>query len=402
MDRSTLRPHIDREMPHLVAFRRDLHRHPELSYQERRTSARVHAELEALGIACRAGLAGGTGLIAHLPAATADHNDGAVALRADMDALPIEERTGREYASGTPGVMHACGHDGHTTILLGAARVLSRVERPRPVTLLFQPAEEGGAGADRLCREGALAGESGGGIGAPVSRIYGLHGWPQLPLGSVATRPGELLAATDDFVVAIRGVGGHAAFPHLARDPVLAGAHAVVMLQSIASRETSPLDAVVCTVARFTGGSASNIIPASVELEGTVRTLRASTRRDAKESFFRIVEGAAAAAGCRAEIRWDEGYPATINDAGLTERFFAVARSTLGPERVTLAPEPVMGGEDFSFYGRHVPACFFMLGLLPPGADPATTPKLHQAEFDFNDDALATGVEMMCRLALEG
>ena len=399
MSEPSLRDIVQAELPELVAIRHDLHRHPELGYEEDRTSGVVQRELTAAGVAFKAGVAR-TGVVAHLPA-TERTDRPAVALRADMDALPIVEATGRPYASCRPGVMHACGHDGHTTILIGVARALSRVpRRPNPVTLLFQPAEEGGAGGERMCDEGALLGDEGGGLGPRVGSVFGLHGWPQLPLGTVATRPGPLLAATDDFVVKVRGVGGHAAFPHLARDPVVAAAHVVTALQTLASRSASPLDSVVCTVGRIAGGCANNVIPPEVELVGTVRTLRAETRRMARERFFAIVEATAAAFGCRAEIDWQDGYPATVNDADLTERFFAVARDALGAERVALAPEPVMGGEDFSYYGRHVPACFYMLGLLAPGADPAAVPLLHQPEFDFNDDAIATGVEMMCRLAL--
>ncbi|MBK7403532.1 MAG: amidohydrolase [Phycisphaerales bacterium] len=394
------------ELPELVAFRHDLHRHPELSYEERRTSARVCEELEALGIAYKAGLARGTGVVAHLPATTGDlasaiAGRGAVALRADMDALPISECTGRPYASENPGVMHACGHDGHTTILLGAARVLSKLERrPNPVTFVFQPAEEGGAGGERMCDDGCLLGDEGGGLGAPVGRIFGLHGWPNVPVGTVATRPGPLLAATDDFVVRVRGTGGHAAYPHLSNDPIVAAAHVVTALQTIASRNVGPTDSVVVTVGRIGGGTANNVIPTCVELIGTVRTLRAETRRHARERFYKVVEHTAGAFGCRAEIDWEEGYPVTQNDAALTEHFFGVARAALGDSRVSVVEHPSLGGEDFSYYGRHVPACFFMLGLLPTGQDAATTPKLHQAEFDFNDDAIPTGVEMMCRLAL--
>ncbi|HZW09525.1 MAG TPA: amidohydrolase [Phycisphaerales bacterium] len=405
------------ELPELVAFRHDLHRHPELSYEEHRTSARVCEELEKLGIAYKAGLAKGTGVVAHLPATGGSGTGGravpavrphgserrasAVALRADMDALPIAERSGRLYSSENPGVMHACGHDGHTAILLGAARVLSKLDhRPNPVTFIFQPAEEGGAGGERMCDEGCLLGDEGGGLGPPIGRIFGLHGWPNVPLGTVATRPGPLLAATDDFVVRVRGIGGHAAYPHLAADPIIAAAHIVTALQSIASRNVGPTDAVVVTVGRIAGGTVSNVIPSSVELVGTVRTLRVETRRLARERLFAIVEQTAAAFGCRAEIDWEDGYPVTSNDAGLTEHFFAVAREALGERRVSVVEHPSLGGEDFSYYGRHVPACFYMLGLLPPGQDPATTPKLHQAEFDFNDEAIPTGVELMCRLAL--
>jgi amidohydrolase len=402
IETASLADAVAHELPELVAFRHDLHRHPELSYQERRTSARVCEELEKLGIPYKAGLAKGTGVVAHLPGTGGSTKSAtAVALRADLDALPISECTGRPYASETPGVMHACGHDGHTAILLGAARVLSKLDhRPNPVTFIFQPAEEGGAGGERMCDDGCLLGDEGGGIGARVGRIFGLHGWPNVPLGTIATRPGPLLAATDDFTVRVRGVGGHAAYPHLAADPIVAAAHTVTALQTIASRNVGPTDSVIVTIGRISGGTANNVIPTSVEFIGTVRTLRAETRRLARERFYRIVEQTASAFGCRAEIEWEEGYPVTHNDPALTEHFLSVAREAFGHDSVTLVEHPSLGGEDFSYYGRHVPACFYMLGLLPPGQDPATTPKLHQAEFDFNDDAIPTGVELMCRLAL--
>ncbi len=329
---------ISSELPELVAFRHDLHRHPELSYQEERTSARVREELDRLGIAYRAGVAG-TGIVAHLPAspgsesgasregATGGGAPGSVALRADMDALPITECTGRAYASETPGVMHACGHDGHTTILVGAARVLSRLEsRPNPVTFLFQPAEEGGAGGERMCEEGCLLGDEGGGLGAPVSRVFGLHGWPDVALGRVVTRPGPLLAATDDFVVRVRGTGGHAAYPHQTADPIVTAAQIITALQTVVSRNVSPTDPVVLTIGRIGGGTANNIIPSVVEFIGTIRTVNPATRRFAKERFYALVEGGARAMGCRAEIEWEDGYPVTMNDPGLTEAFFALAR----------------------------------------------------------------------------
>lgn len=395
---TTIRDRIARELPGLVEIRHDLHRHPELSYEERRTCDVVCAELERRGIAHRRGLARGTGVVAHIP--SSDRGDRpAVALRADMDALPIEERTGKAYASRTPGVMHACGHDGHVTILLGAARVLAALEqRPNPVTLVFQPAEEGGAGGEAMCDDGALLGEDGGGVGTRVGRIFGLHGWPNMPLGTIGTRPGPLLASTDDFEVIVHGVEGHAAFPHLASDPVLASAHVVTALQSIAARSVSPTDAVVVTVASIHAGGANNVIPASVRLTGTVRTLREATRALARRRFHEIVERTCEAQGCRGEVNWHEGYPVTRNDEALAGHVLDVGRAALGEERVELVPDAFMGGEDFSYYGRHVPACFFLLGLRPAGA--AEVAQLHQATFDFNDDAIGVGVEMMCRLAL--
>lgn len=393
-----LRALIRAELPELIAIRRDLHRHPELMFEEHRTAGVAARELKALGLEHKTGMARGTGVLGHLPASDGGDRP-AVALRADMDALPIREATGKEYASCTEGVMHACGHDGHTTILIGAARVLAKLEtRPNPVTFIFQPAEEGGAGGEKMCDDGALLGAGGGGLGTPVARVFGLHGWPQLPLGTVATRPGPMLAATDDFTVTITGEQAHAAYPHLSRDPIVASAHLITQLQTIVSRTTSPADMVVCTVGTIHAGTANNVIPRSVVMTGTIRTLTPATQASAREAFLRIIEQGAATLGCRAEVAWDDGYPATINDAGLAERVLEIAAEAVGPERTLRVANPSMGGEDFSYYGRHVPACFYFLGLR---AGEGPVPQLHQPEFDFNDDAIATGVEMMCRLALD-
>lgn len=398
---TALRSAIAAELPDLVRIRRDLHQHPELSWQEARTSAMVVRELSALGLRVKSGLAKGTGVVAHLPATTGSAGGGAtVALRADMDALPIVEATGKPYASRTEGVMHACGHDGHTAILLGAARTLARTPvRPNGVTFIFQPAEENGGGGEHMVNDGALKGDGGGGVGPKVDRIFGLHGWPSMTLGTVGTRHGALLAATDDFVVTIRGVGGHAAFFHVARDPIAATSHVIVALQTLASRGIDAREAFVCSVCQVNAGSANNIIPETCSFTGTIRTLSPAVRASARELFFRIVEHTAAAHGCKAEIEWQPGYPVTMNEHGATERFFSVARDALGGDRVAVMPTAFMGGEDFSYYGQHVPACFFCLGLTPAGQ--SAPANLHQPGFDFNDEAIGTGVELMCRLALQ-
>jgi amidohydrolase len=395
----TLDAAIAAALPKLRDIRHDLHKHPELSYQERRTSTVVQRELKIAGCRIKAHLGKGTGVLGYLPATNpVDESKGAVALRADMDALPITERTGKPYASTTQGVMHACGHDGHTTMLLGAAHVLSTLPRPRPVLFVFQPAEEGGGGADVMCKEGALKGEEAGGLGAPAQVIYGLHGWPTIEVGKVASKEGPLLAATDDFDVTIKGIQSHGAYPHFGRDPILASAHAITALQSIASRNVSPLDSIVVSVGAIHAGTADNIIPESCTFIGTIRTLRPETRALAKERFFRVMEHAARALGCEAHITWREGYPVTSNDSDATEKFFAIARSALGEGRVERVDAPTMGGEDFSYYGQAIPACFFLLGLKPRGA--ASYPTLHQPDFDFNDDALPVGVRTFCELAL--
>jgi amidohydrolase len=389
-----LRHMIQEELPDLIAIRHDLHAHPELGYEERRTSGVVQGELEAAGIDFVAGLARGTGVLGHLPG-RAEHGIG---LRADMDALPIVEQSGVDYASTHPGRMHACGHDGHTTILIGAARVLARLERegalPSPVTFVFQPAEEGGAGGRRMVEDGCLSGSV---LGAPIRCMFGLHGWPQIRVGTISTRPGPMLAAADHIELEVRGTGAHAAYPHQSRDPLLAAAAIVTAVQQIASRNVDPLDSIVVSITGFHAGTTYNIIAEEARLMGTVRTLCEETRVMAEERLRQVVSSTATAFGCEAHLEYNRGYPVTRNDPGLVEVVQRTA-ATLGEDRYEDLPVPVMGGEDFSFYGQEVPACFFALGLLPHGR--ARMPQLHQPTFDFNDHAIPTGVEMFVRLAL--
>lgn len=393
----TLRELVRSDFPHLRELRRDLHRHPELGYEERRTSETVRRELAEAGVEFRAGLARGTGVVGYLPPTTGARGRGAVALRADMDALPIEERTGAPWSSVTAGVMHACGHDGHTATLVGAARALARVrERPSGVLFVFQPAEEGGAGGRAMCEDGALDGSA---VGEPARVIFGLHGWPTLPLGVVSTRAGAFLAATDEFRVTVSGRGGHAAYPHAGSDCLLAACACVQALQIVVSRAVDPVEPAVVTVTKVHGGSARNVIPGEAVFEGTVRTLSEGARALCERRFREVVRETARAHGCEASVEWFPGYPALHNEAGAVGSFNEIATRALGAQRVVHAETPTMGGEDFAFYAQRVPACFFKLGLAPEGAGERA--RLHQAEFDFNDDALPYGVELMCRLALE-
>lgn len=379
---------IESDRAHLEHIRRDLHAHPELGYEEHRTAELVRRELESAGVQVVAGLAGGTGVLGYLPS-TGEEDAPTVALRADMDALPIEELTGLDYASRNPGKMHACGHDGHTTILIGAARALVQTERPNHVLFVFQPAEEGGAGGKRMCEDGVLEGRV---MGRPADRIFGLHCYPGLHVGEVASRPGTMMANADNLRVRVFGKGGHAAMPHTGIDPIVVASHIVVAIQSIASRAVDPLDSMVITIGQIQSGTAHNIIPERADLVGTVRTLRPETRALAERRIKEVVEGVAAAFGTHAEVDFEHGYPAVVNDADLVEVF----KSSVG-ERVMGDPPPVMGGEDFSFYGLQVPACFYWLGLKAP--DQTSYPNLHAPEFDFNDEALPVGVRAMCRLA---
>lgn len=381
---------VSQDIPHLVEIRHDLHAHPELGYEEHRTSQVVQRELERAGVSHVAGLAGGTGVLGYLPSTQDPDQAKTVALRADMDALPILEDTGCSYASTTPGKMHACGHDGHTTILIGAARALALAERPNNVLFIFQPAEEGGAGGKRMCEDGVLNGSV---LGRPADRIFGLHGYPGLHVGEVSTVDGPMMAAADMIHLTVKGKGGHAAMPHTGVDPIVVACHIVTAAQSIASRGVDPLDSIVVTFSQFNAGTAHNIIPGTVEIHGTVRTLQEDTRQFAERRLGEIAHGVASAFGAQVDYVYEHGYPVTVNDASMAAHFRANVGENLQPDCV-----PVMGGEDFSFYGHHVPACFFWLGLRAPGQ--STYPNLHAPQFDFNDEAIPVGVRAMCRLAL--
>ena len=377
----------------LIDIRHDLHRHPELAYEETRTSEIVQRELKAAGVDFVSGLAGGTGVLAHIPG-----GDGSpLALRADMDALPIVEQTGLPYASETEGRMHACGHDGHTTILIGVARELAKASLAgtlgRPVTLVFQPAEEGGAGAKRMLDDGCLDGSI---IGPPVERIFGLHGWPALPIGVLASRPGPILACADGFEGRITGRGGHAAMPHLCIDPIAAAAAVIQSVQHIVSRQVDPIKGGVLSITRIEGGTTHNIIPESVYLQGTTRFLDPEAGIALHEGFERILSSVAAAHGCTAEIDWHDGYPITNNAPEAYDYWDAVTAQAFSREQVqTMAP--VMGGEDFSYYGEQIPACFFALGLCP--TDEESMPGLHHPSFDFNDEAIPLGIKAFLAIA---
>jgi amidohydrolase len=383
------------EFAHYRDLRRSLHRHPEIAYEEHRTAQAIRAELTRLDIPYLTGPASApTATIAFLGTPDATR---CVALRADIDALPITEASQSPHVSTIPGRMHACGHDGHIANLLATAAVLKRTTLPPKtcIKLIFQPAEEGGAGAERLVRAGVLDGR----IGPRVDAIYGLHGYPGLPLGTVSTRPGPLMASTDTLSVTFRGMGCHGAFPHLGRDPLLAAAEAVVSLQSFVSREINPTDAAVLTIGIFNAGTATNVIPGSASFAGTVRTLSDSTRRLARDAITRRCTHIALAAGCTAEIGYEEGYPCTHNHPAHADLVARLAAERFGPERYLPCAAPVMGGEDFAYYLEKVPGAFFFVGLCPP--DVTDYPPLHSDRFDFVDDSLHTGVEMFLALTHE-
>jgi amidohydrolase len=352
--------------------------------------------LAALGIEFRAGLAKGTGVLGYLPATENPEGAQTIALRADMDALPIHEETGKPYASTIPGRMHACGHDGHTTILLGVAeRLANASHRPNNVLFVFQPAEEGGAGGDLMVKDGCLNGSL---LGKKADFMFGLHGWTSVKLGHVATRVGALMASTDEFFVEMVGQGGHAAAPELSRDPIVAIAQFVTSVQQIASRNVDPFEQIVVTVGQIHGGTANNVIPMSAMVHGTIRTMNPEVRLMASERLRAVAHGVAAACNVSAEVTINEGYPVVINEASAVERFLRVAKDTLGEQFVSDDAKPTMGGEDFAYYGAECPCCFYQLGLIPDGQDSYAS--VHTPHFDFNDDALVVGVQLMTALAL--
>ncbi len=382
---------VEQALSRVIDLRHRLHRIPELGYEEFQTAAMLRGELDALGIEHIDG-------VADAPTATiawiGDTRKPCVALRADIDALPIVERTGLPYASTHDGRMHACGHDGHSATLMGVAGLLKSMgaELPVCVKLLWQPAEEGGGGAERLVEAGVLDGT----IGPKVSAIFGLHGWPGLKVGTVATKPGVLLAATDVFSATFTGRGCHGAYPHLGLDPIVTAAEAVLNLQQFVSREFDPTDSAVVTVGTFHAGTAVNVIPDVATIEGTARTINEPARKKIRAALERRCAGIAQANDCELRFDWIEGYPPTVNDPAMADYVARVAREALGSDNFYAVPKPSMGGEDFAYYLEKVPGCFFLVGVEP--ADKNTYPPLHSDHYDFTDGALAVGMRMFVEL----
>ena len=383
---------INRQLPHTTDLRRRLHRIPELGFEEHKTAQTVRAELDRLNIPYVAGVPRAqTATIAWI----GDTRKPCIALRAEIDALPIEERTGCEYCSTHPGCMHACGHDGHSAMLFGTLAILDAMKSELNVCVKFtwQPAEEGGGGAKRLVEAGVLDGR----IGPEVAAIFGLHGWPSLKVGTIATKPGALLAATDNFHATFRGKGTHGAYPHQGADPIVAAAEAVTSVQKFVSRETDPTEACVVTVGKLNAGTAVNVIPDVAKIEATVRTLTDAQRAHAKRSLERRMRGIAQANNCELDWTWLEGYPSVVNDPEMADYVAKVARSAFGDNHFIPVAKPSMGGEDFAYYLQNVPGCFFLMGVEP---EDCTTkyPTLHSDRYDFTDAALAVGMRMFIEL----
>ncbi len=370
----------------IVALRRDIHREPELGFDTEKTAAKVIAALDGLPLDIETGVAR-NGVVATLRG----EGDGpTVALRADMDALPIQEETGLPFASEIEGEMHACGHDGHTSMLVGAAHALSQgALRDRlngTIKFVFQPAEEGGGGGRVMVDEGVVD---------DVSSIFALHLWPGLPFGKVATKAGPIMAAADAFEMEIRGSGAHGAMPHLAADAVVIAAQVVTALQILVSREIDPVEPAVLTVGKIGAGTAFNIIPEKARLGGTVRTLNPDLRKRMPWRIEALARGVAKGMGGDANLDYTFSYPVTANDEGAAGRALSVAGDLFGGESILELPSPSMGGEDFAFFLEKVPGAFIWLGV---GEDVSG---LHTPQFAFDEGILPRGTALLAALALQ-
>ena len=377
-------------VPELTEWRRDFHAHPELLYDCGRTAGLVAHRLRACGFdEVHEGI-GKSGVVGLLHGASGAAMSAAkrVLLRADMDALPIVEATGAAYASQTPGKMHACGHDGHTTLLLGAARHLAETrDFDGTLVFCFQPAEEGGAGAYAMIEDGLFE-------RFPVKGVYGLHNWPGIPVGKFAVTQGPLMASVDRFDIIVTGYGGHAAMPHLARDPIVAASEIVLAAQTIVSRVIDPLEPAVVSITSIHAGEAYNIIPEKVEMRMCFRALSDAVAEQIVAELKRICEGVASAHKMKVELRPSptKAYPVTCNHPAETDLAIAAMRAVAGADNVDDKVRPVMGSEDFSFMLNRVPGCYLFLGN-------GDTAPLHHPAYDFNDEAIPYGVAFWADLA---
>jgi hippurate hydrolase len=372
--------------PDIQAWRRNIHENPELLYEVHRTAAFVADRLREFGcdeVATGLGRTGVVGVIKGKKAAgNADIR--VIGLRADMDALPIEEETNLPYASKTPGLMHACGHDGHTAMLLGAARYLAETRNfAGDAVVIFQPAEEGGAGAEAMIKDGLMDRFG-------IEQVYGMHNGPGIPVGSFAIRSGPIMAATDSIDIRIEGLGGHAARPHKCIDSVLVGSQLIAALQTIVSRTVDPLDSAVISICEFHAGHARNVIPQTAELRGTVRTLTAEVRALVEKRVREVVAGVAQMTGARIDLTYERGYPVTKNHASQTDIAIQVAKEIAGDANVMESP-PMMGAEDFSYMLQARPGAFIFCGN-------GDTAGLHHPAYNFNDDAIVYGTSYWIKL----
>ena len=369
----------------MTAWRRRIHAHPETAFEEHETAAFVAAQLQSFGITVDRGLAG-TGVVGTL--AGARPGGRAIAVRADMDALHIHEKNGFAHVSAVPGKMHACGHDGHTAMLLGAARYLAETRNfAGTVHFIFQPAEENEGGARVMVEDGLFR-------RYPVEAVYGMHNWPGLAVGSFAVRPGPMLANCDLFEIAIAGKGTHAALPHLGVDPIIAAAQIMSALQTVASRNTPPLESAVVSVTQIHGGDTWNVIPDDVVLRGTTRSFKPEIQDAIEAAMRRILDGVAQAMGVRVTLDYRRTYPATVNSTAETEIAAAAAAVVAGADRVDRDVPPTMGAEDFAFMLREKPGCYIFIGN-GTGTESAG---LHNPHYDFNDEILPIGASYWATL----
>jgi amidohydrolase len=371
----------------MAQWRRSIHENPELGYEEVKTSALVAEKLASFGVDEVVTGLGKTGVVGVIRGGNSKR---AIGLRADMDALPMQEEGEVPYKSKNAGRMHACGHDGHTTMLLGAARYLAETRNfDGTVYVIFQPAEEGLAGARSMIEDGLFD-------RFPIDAVYGMHNWPGLPVGHFAIKKGTMMAAADRFDVTVRGKGCHAAQPHNGTDPVYITSQIVIALQSIASRFVDPSEPVVVSVTEIKTGSAYNVIPESAYFRGTVRTLTPDTRKQAETLFRQIVQGVAATYGATVELQYHLGYPPTVNETGAVDLARNVAADLAGTDSVHEFPAASMGGEDFAFMLEKKPGSYILIGN---GTEGRHARGLHNASYDFNDASLPIGASYWAKLA---
>jgi amidohydrolase len=372
--------------PEIQAWRRDIHEHPELLYEVHRTAAFVADRLREFGCDEVATGLGRTGVVGVIKGRKPATNGGVkvIGLRADMDALPIEENTNLPYASKTKGLMHACGHDGHTAMLLGAARYLAETRNfAGDAVVIFQPAEEGGAGAAAMIKDGLMDRFG-------IEQVYGMHNGPGIPLGAFAIRSGPIMAATASIDIKIEGHGGHAARPHKCIDSVLVGAQLIVALQQIVARNVDPLESAVISMCEFHAGNARNVIPQTAELRGTVRTLAPDVGELVEKRVREVVAGVAQITGAKIDLKYERGYPVTVNHAAQTDLATQIAREVAGEANVHETP-PLMGAEDFSYMLEARPGAFIFCG----NGDSAG---LHHPAYNFNDEAILYGTSYWIKL----
>jgi amidohydrolase len=379
---------ISQLIPQITAWRHDFHENPELGYDVHRTAGIVADKLKEFGADEIVTGIGRTGVVGIIKGKNTNSGH-VIGLRADMDALPIQEQTNKPYASKVQGKMHACGHDGHTAMLLGAAQYLCMTRNfDGTAVVIFQPAEEGGAGAKAMLDDGLMERFN-------IQEVYGMHNMPGIPLGHIAMRAGPMMAAADQFTIQIEGKGGHAAKPDKCVDSVLVAAQIINMLQSVVSRNVDPLHSAVLSITCMNAGDAFNVIPQTAKLVGTVRTLNETIRADVEAQMRRVIACTAQAFGATASLHYERGYPVTINHPAQTEFATQVARDVVGADKVDTSIDPLMGAEDFAYMLQTRPGCYVFMGN-------GDTPFCHHPAFDFDDNAIPTGVGFWAKLIEAG